>query len=149
MKTVDIYEYMAVLKDILATGSDVNLRITGGSMTPFLADKRDTIIISPKTETLKRGDMVFYRRDSGMYVLHRIYRVEKKTYTLLGDAQTLPEPGIRPDQILALVTKVRRKGKILTKGSFWWLFFEKVWIRLVPLRPALRAAYSRIKKLFN
>ena len=114
-----------------------------------MAHGRDVVYLSKVRQPLKRGDMVFYRRDSGTYVLHRIYRVVGETYTLLGDAQTLPEPGIRPDQILALVTKVRRKGKILTKGSFWWLFFEKVWIRMVPMRPALRAAYSRIKKLFN
>lgn len=48
----------------------------------------------------------------------------------------------RPNQVLALVTAVRRKEKLLQPGSFWWNFFEKVWIRVIPLRPGIVAAYS-------
>ena len=45
--------------------------------------------------------MVFYRRDDGRYVMHRIYRAEKDgTYTIIGDAQTYPERGIRAEQIV-------------------------------------------------
>lgn len=44
----------------------------------------------------------------------------------------------------ALVTAVRRKGKLLQPGSFWWNFFEKVWIRVIPLRPGIVAAYSTL-----
>ena len=67
---------------------------------------------------------------------------------MVGDAQTRLEPGIRQDQVLAVVTAVRRKGKLLQKGNFWWDFFEKVWIRMVPLRPGMRKAYVWMKKLF-
>ena len=51
--------------------------------------------------------------------------------------------------MLAVVTAVRRKGKLLKQGSFWWDFFEKVWIRMVPLRPAAKAVYSCFVKLLN
>jgi hypothetical protein len=93
--------------------------------------------------------MILYRRDCGAYILHRIFRSEGDTYTLVGDAQTMLEPGIRADQVLAVVTAVRRKGKLLKQGSFWWNFFEKVWIRMIPLRPAARAVYSCFVKLLN
>lgn len=147
MKTVDIYEYMAVLKDILATGSDVNLRITGGSMTPFLADKRDTIIISPKTETLKRGDMVFYQRKSGQYVMHRIHHIDRNgALYIVGDAQTEIEGPVDAQQVFGVIRKVIRKGKLIDEKDFWWKFFEKVWIRMVPLRPVFRKIYEVIKK---
>lgn len=127
----------------------VPLIISGYSMTPFLAHRRDTVYLSKIDRPLKRGDMVFYRRDSGAYILHRVYRVEKDTFTFVGDAQTQLEPGIRPDQTLALVTAVRRKGKLLRKGSFWWDFFEKVWIRMVPARPGVLKAYALISKLLR
>ena len=127
----------------------VPLVISGYSMTPFLAHKRDTVYLSKIDRPLKRGDMVFYRRDSGAYILHRVYRVEKDTFTFVGDAQTQLEPGIRPDQTLALVTAVRRKGKLLRTGSFWWDFFEKVWIRMVPVRPGVLKAYALISKLLR
>ena len=54
----------------------------------------------------------------------------------------------RPDQVLALVTAVRRKEKLLQPGSFWWDFFEKVWIRVIPLRPGIAAAYSALTGAF-
>lgn len=54
----------------------------------------------------------------------------------------------RPDQVLALVTAVRRKEKLLQPGSFWWDFFEKVRIRVIPLRPGIAAAYSALTGAF-
>lgn len=133
---------MEPLLDLMRDAEYVPLVISGYSMTPFLVHDRDTVYLSRAKREFKRGDMVLYRRDSGSYVLHRIYRVEPDSYTMVGDAQTRVERGIRPDQVLALVTAVRRKGKLLRPGSFWWDFFEKVWIRLIPLRPVVVAAYS-------
>lgn len=49
----------------------------------------------------------------------------------------------------ALVTAVRRKEKLLQPGSFWWEFFEKVWIRVIPLRPGIAAAYSALTGAFR
>ena len=43
--------------------------------------------------------------------------------------------------------KVIRKGKILQEGDFWWNFFEKVWIRIVSLRPAAVKAVSLVYKM--
>lgn len=49
----------------------------------------------------------------------------------------------------ALVTAVRRKEKLLQPDSFWWDFFEKVWIRVIPLRPGIVAAYSALTGAFR
>ena len=140
---------MPALLALMEETGTVPLVISGSSMTPFLVHGRDTVYLSKVTAPLKRGDMILYRRDSGAYILHRIFRSEGDTYTLVGDAQTMLEPGIRTDQVLAVVTAVRRKGKLLKQGSFWWNFFGKVWIRMVPLRPAVRAVYSCFVKLLN
>lgn len=138
---------MEPLLELLEKVDTVPLVISGSSMTPFLVHGRDTVYLSKVGRPLKRGDMILYRRDNGDYILHRIYRVEKETYSLVGDAQTAIERGIRPDQVLALVTAVRRKGKLLQPDSFWWDFFQKVWIRMVPLRPVVRAVYCGIRKI--
>ncbi len=149
VKILEPEQLMPQLLDMLEVTEPVPLVISGGSMTPFLVHGRDTVYLSKVKKPLQRGDMVLYRRDSGSYILHRVYRVEENTCTMVGDAQTWLEQGIRPDQILAVVTAVRRKGKLLQKGSFWWDFFEKVWIRVVPLRPAVMAGYGLLKKLFT
>jgi hypothetical protein len=133
---------VALLEDCEA----VPLTITGNSMAPFLADGRDTVYLSNVKRPLRKGDMIFYRRDNGRYILHRIYCEKSGRFWLVGDAQISLEPGIRHDQIIAIVTAVRRKGKLLKPGSLCWMFFEKIWIRMLPLRPyvfKIRSLFSR------
>lgn len=141
-------ELIPPLLELLKNTDCVPLGISGGSMTPFLINHRDTVYLSKVRHPLKKGDIILYRRDNGRYVLHRIYRVMAGTYTMIGDAQTILEQGVRPDQILAIVTAVHRKGKLLHPGSFWWEFFRSIWIHLIPLRPMLLTIYSRVKSLF-
>ena len=136
------------LLGLLDEAAAVPLAVSGSSMTPFLIPGRDTVYLSKVSSPLKRGDMVLYRRDNGRYVLHRILRTDGELYTMLGDAQTVPEPGIRSDQILAVVSAVRRKGRIQKPGSFWWFFFRTLWIRMVPLRPLAGRAYQVLKNMF-
>ena len=137
---------MGPLLALLDEAEAVPLVISGNSMTPFLVDGRDTVYLSKPNRPLKKGDMVLYQRLNGAYILHRVYKVEHDSCTMVGDAQIILEPGIRMEQVRAIVTAVRRKGKLLQKGSFWWEFFETVWIRLVPLRPALKRLYAKLKQ---
>ena len=133
---------MPKLLALLEETDNVPLVISGSSMTPFLIHRRDTVYLSKVRRPLKKGDMILFRRDSGDYILHRILRAEKGIYTLIGDAQNRTEP-VREDQVLALVTAVRRKGKFLKESDFRWLFFEKVWLRMIPLRHPIMKLYAR------
>lgn len=146
VKMVDIHEYMPILIEIINQNKEANFLITGSSMAPFLCHHRDTIIISKPNKPFKRGDMVFYTRKSGQYVMHRIHHIDKEgNLFIVGDAQTDIEGPIHPDQVFGIILKAIRKGKLIQKGDFWWDFFEKVWIRIVPLRPLLVKLYG-IKK---
>lgn len=144
MKVVDTTEYVSVLRELVEEGREVNMVVWGGSMTPFLGHGRDTIFFSAPERKLRRGDMVFYQRDSGQFVMHRIWKVKKDGYYMVGDAQTEIEGPICREQIFARITKVKRKGKMITRGNFWWEFFEKVWIRIVPIRPLLCRIYTAV-----
>ena len=125
---------------------DLPLTVTGGSMSPFLIHGRDTVYLSRLTRPARRGDVLLYRRDNGAYVLHRVYAVTPEGYTMVGDAQTELETGIRPDQIIAIVTRVIRKDKDLRPGTFWWDIFESAWLRLLPLRNPIHKLYTIMKK---
>ena len=138
-------EIMEPLLSLLDEVEAVPLVISGNSMTPFLVHRRDTVYLSKPDRPLKKGDMVLYQRDNGAYILHRIFKTDLNSYTMVGDAQTVLEYGIRNDQIRAVVTAVRRKGKLIQRGSFWWDFFEKVWISMVPFRPLFSKIYSAFK----
>ena len=135
-------EYRHLLNDENITA--LPLIISGNSMSPFLVHGRDTVYLSRLERPAKRGDVLLYKRESGAYILHRVYKVEKDSYTMVGDAQTQLEQGIRQDQIIAIMTSALRKGKLQKKGSFWWEFFEKLWIRIIPLRPMLTKIYTYI-----
>lgn len=133
-------EYRQLLQD--ESIDALPLIISGNSMSPFLVHGRDTVYLSRLTRPVKRGDVLLYQRSNGVYIFHRVYRVENNSFTMVGDAQTELELGIRPEQVIAIMTSVERKGKRQAPGSFWWEFFEKVWIRIVPLRPLMRRIYA-------
>lgn len=145
-RAVDIQEYMPVLIGLLAEGREVNMLVSGNSMRPFLADKRDTIIISPPDGSFSRGDMVFYRRENGQYIMHRVHHIgpDGGLY-MVGDAQVYIEGPISREQVFGVVRKVIRKGKLVDQRDPGWAFFEKVWIRMVPLRPLIQKTYGRLK----
>lgn len=137
-------ELIGHILELLQQTEPVPLVITGNSMSPFLVHGRDTVYLSNVKRPLKRGDMVLYKRTSGRYVLHRIYKIEGDNLCMVGDAQTQLEHGIMPQQVLAIVTAVKRKGKMNKSGSFWWEFFEKIWIRMIKARPYIIKIYSKI-----
>ena len=146
MKVVDTREYVSVLRELTEEGKEVRMTIAGSSMNPFLIHERDSICFRKPDRELKKGDMVFFQRPDGAFVMHRIWKVKPEGYYIVGDAQTEIEGPVRREQIFAIVTKVCRKGKWLGPGSFWWEFFEHVWIRLVPWRRKLMRGYAVFRK---
>ena len=147
-KIVDIYTYMPVLQDLLSQGKEVSITITGNSMSPFLVHGRDKIMISPPDGVWKKGDMAFFVRANGKYIMHRICRVEKNgDCFFIGDAQQYIEGPIAPEQIFGKITSVQRKGKWIGKEDFWWRFFERIWINIIPFRPFCRYVYAMLWRL--
>ena len=120
--------------------------VAGYSMSPFLGHERDVIFFQKPDRPLKRGDMVFYQRKSGSFVMHRIWKKKPEGYYIVGDAQQEIEGPVKEEQIFALITGVSRKGKRLGPGNLWWEFFEHVWIRVVPIRRPLIRLYGKIVK---
>lgn len=147
VRSVDIDEIIRDYKSLLEDVEMLPLRVSGNSMSPFLRHGKDTIYMSKITEELKKGDIVFFTRINGQHVLHRICRVNDGTYDIIGDGQNVIEPGIRREQIFAIVNQVERNGRILKKGTFIWDFFQKVWIRVIPLRPYLRRIYGVFRRI--
>lgn len=145
MKTIDTREYVSVLRELTEEGREVSMLIAGSSMSPFLCHGRDTIYFRKPEKNPERGDMVFYQRDTGQFVMHRICRVRPEGYYIVGDAQTQIEGPVRRDQIFAVITRVKRKGKWIVPGDFWWEFFRRVWIRIIPLRRIIVKVYSAVR----
>lgn len=147
MKVVDTREYVSVMRELVEDGKEVSMLVAGSSMSPFLGHERDYIFFKKPEAPIKRGDMVFYQRRNGQYIMHRVWKVKDNQYYMVGDAQTQIEGPLEREQIFAIITKVKRKDKWIGPGDFWWEFFEKIWIRIVPMRRFLVRVYGVICKV--
>ena len=91
MKEVDSREYISALKELILSGRSVSFLVTGNSMAPFLINKRDQVILAPLDDKAVKGDIIFFQRRDGTFVLHRVVKIGDKGYFLLGDAHRKEE----------------------------------------------------------
>ena len=78
-----IYE----IEPLLKAGACIQIHPQGYSMYPFIDPRRDEVVLAGIEDgsALRRGDVVLYRRENGMLVLHRIYKIGQDGLYLLGD----------------------------------------------------------------
>lgn len=122
-------------------GGAVSLVVTGNSMSPFLKDGRDTVVLEKCSEKdFARGRILLFKRQNGALVLHRVRRIlTDNRLEMNGDAQYWCET-VEKSQVIGVVTKIFRDGKVLpcTKNTLWHI--------LKPLRPIIFRAVRKIKK---
>ena len=152
VRIVDNQEYMKVVRSILEEGKEVPLVVTGNSMMPFLIDRRDQVLIKRIERPLKKGDIAFFQRENGQYIMHRIHFMRKDDRTgenqfyFIGDGQKNIEGPIKEIQIFGVITGVLRKGKYLDEHTFTWRFFKNNWRYVIPFRPLIIKIYSLFKR---
>ena len=81
----------------------------GVSMLPMLKNRRDTIVVRPKTEKLKPLDVALYRRGDS-YVLHRVLVPTEEGYIIRGD-NTYSDEYIPEQDVFGVLTEFFRKDK--------------------------------------
>ncbi len=134
-----------LMREILAAGGTVELTTTGGSMRPMLLHRVSKVRLAPP-RPLQCGDIPLYIRDNGAYVLHRVVDRAGENYTLCGDAQWRLEPGIRPDQILAVVTDFCRRRRWVSCASPGYRIYWRAWVFVRPLRRLVFGGARRLLK---
>ncbi len=80
------------------------MEFKGTSMLPLFVEGRDKVciyLVKPET-VLKKGDIILYKRESGLYVLHRIMDIKGDSFVLCGDNHTTLEYGVKQSQILGV-----------------------------------------------
>lgn len=131
---IDTREYVAVLKEMTEQGQEVAMTVSGTSMEPFLIHERDRIYFRRPDGPIQKGDMVFFQRKTGAYVMHRVMKAREGQYYLAGDHQTFLEGPIEAQQIFAKVVSVERAGVWLTEKDALWKFYAGWWRRLFMVR---------------
>lgn len=142
-RELQLEQLMPVIREKLGRGRNVKFSPNGTSMLPLIRQGEDTVVLSPLPGRLKKYDVPLYQRDNGQYVLHRIVKVGD-TYTCMGDNQFKKEQGIRPDQMIAVVTSLNRKGKHIEVDQFGYKLYCRLWHYSRPLRYLLWKCRKRL-----
>lgn len=81
----------------------------GVSMLPMLKNRRDTIVVKPKTERLNRLDVALYKRGDD-YVLHRVLAPVEGGYIIRGD-NCYADESVPEEAVFGVLTEFFRKDK--------------------------------------
>lgn len=145
-------ELLPLMQEQLAAGKYVRFFPRGTSMLPMLRQGIDSVTLAPLPKKLKKFDLPLYRRENGQFVLHRIVRTGE-TYTCIGDNQFQLEPGVKPEQMIALVVRFSRGEREWSVDAPAYRLYCRVWNLTRPVRHIYRwgrqcaaAAWRRVWK---
>ena len=89
----------------------IQVQPQGYSMYPLFVPGRDSAVIEKADcDRLKKGDVILYRRENGILVLHRICRITKDGFYTVGDNQTAVEGPLTASQISGKLIHIIRNG---------------------------------------
>ena len=146
---INLIEIYPIIKEKIDNGGTVKLPITGKSMRPLLVWGRDTVEIV-KCDNPKKGDIIFYLRDNGQFVLHRIIGTDENGYILCGDNQWVKEYGIKDHNIIAVVSLIERKGKVFdVTTNIPYRIYSIIWMAMMPLRKPILRFTRKVKPILK
>ncbi|MCM1542607.1 MAG: S24/S26 family peptidase [Blautia sp.] len=138
------------IEAMLASGRAVQIKPQGYSMYPVIVPGRDAVVVQKAdTAKLKRGDVVLYRRDGSILVIHRICRRDENGFYMVGDNQTEIEGPLRPEQIKGKMTVLVRNGKEIDVRALRYRIPCAIWLFMRPVRRPVSLAVAAVKKLLK
>lgn len=139
-----IADYAAAIREVMDSGGEFTLYPRGTSMLPLIMQERDSVTLEQPQGALHRGDIAFYQRENGQYVLHRIIGERDGAFTMCGDNQLAPEYGVKPEQIIAKAAYITRKGSKITPRSLPYRLYVLLWRSFF-----IRRVYFKLRRVFH
>lgn len=146
IKKISLEELYPIIKEKLEQGGTVEIPVTGTSMLPLLVQGRDSVIISSANE-VKINDIIFYRRDDGHFVLHRVVGTNDKGYILCGDNQWVKEYGITDNNIIGVVVELKVDGKVFSTDDEKYRKYCNRQLKNLPYRKPIVLLQSKIRAI--
>ena len=143
-------DLVPVIKYVIESGGEFKLLVTGSSMSPILINERDYVfLVSAKDHNIKKGDIVFIKRHTGEYILHRVYKlIPNNKFIMNGDGQEWVEV-VNNNQVLARVYKFERNGREVLCSNIIYKFVVYIWMLLRPIRYQLYRLRKCIRIIFK
>ena len=138
----------SVLVETIEDGGQFTMVTAGTSMKPLLRNRLDSVVLVKPTPKLCKYDIPLYKRRSGQFTLHRIMKVCDDSYTMCGDNQLIFEKNVPCDSVVAVVSKVIRKGReIDLKKSRSYKMYVFFWCKCFFIRYFALKTYSLLSKI--
>jgi signal peptidase I len=122
-------DLLGLFEAVLKTGADMRVRVTGRSMAPFLRGGEVITIKKVHPSDLRKGDIILFKNQYGLPVVHRIVRKIKSNSEMIlqtkGDSITIPDESIHHADVLGKAIKIEKdsiagKTEILDMESIRW-----------------------------
>jgi SOS-response transcriptional repressor LexA len=114
-KIISNENYFAEVKQMLAEGKEVRIRIKGGSMQPFIKDGDTVLLRSYQGEPLALGSNVL-AKDRDKYVFHRFVGMKNGQFVLAGDGNLVLREYVDKAAIVAIASMHYRKDSLKGKA---------------------------------
>lgn len=145
---VESAQLFPLINELLIMGKTVQIRVRGNSMHPFMRSDLDNITLQRATfDMIRKRDIVLIKRRDGAYVLHRVCRVDKGSFYMIGDAQQAVEGPLYPEQLIAKGVSIIRSGRELRCDSGRMRLAVWAWMAAHPIRPFIFKIYGMYVKL--
>lgn len=103
----------------------VEITPKGRSMRPFLKEGRNGVILTTPINLIRKYDVVLYKHN-GVYVLHRVIKIEGDTLFICGDNSAVRETRTKND-IIGVAEKIIYRGKKIDSHNRILIFFVMLW----------------------
>lgn len=136
-------------EDILRKQGTLIFTPHGNSMQPLLKNGKNPVVLQPVTKPLKKGDVPFYKRENGQYVLHRIVRVRNNSYDCCGDNQSAIETGVTDGMIIAVMAGFYQGERYVSADDPKLRRYAKRRMATRPFRRAIALLKLACKRVFK
>lgn len=143
-----INDLMPLIKETIASGRSIHFSVTGDSMFPLFANRRDSVTVSP-VDCVKKYDIVLHRRAEGTYIMHRVIGIKGDVLTIAGDNENEKEKNVPKDAVIAKVTSFVRKGRTYTMNEWDYRIYSHIWLWIFPVRLHILGLLLWIRGLFR
>ena len=146
---------MELIEAVHEKGASFRFQARGYSMTPAIRDG-DIITLSPLGSKIPgRGDVLAFRHpERPRLLVHRVLRKKENRFFSKGDNCSEADGWIPAENLLGLVTRVERQGKMLfwpnrSEPSFWTTFYLFVFPGWPPWRRKLAWTWHRLRRIIK
>ena len=110
----------------------------GTSMLPMLVQDRDLFTVVPKgPERCRKYDVILYNDKKGRYILHRVVKVRRDDYVVLGD-NTYKKEYRKDSDILGVMTSFEHNGREYSVNDTGYRMYSFIRVNSYPVRKLYR-----------